>query len=334
MTYGRRVIFLALLDSVFVLSAIYFSLFILNADTSIFTSPTVLLTMLTLLFFHHLFAFIYRLYNKAWEYASIRELIAIVKAVTFSIIATGIIQLIMLQDVYFRALGITWMIHVLLIGGSRFCWRIFRDQYIKPNKKMKRTLIVGAGSAGTMIARQLLKNTNEELVPIGYIDDDPKKFNLDFFGIPVLGNISQIQTIVEQHNVELIVIAIPSLSKNELNEIFNECTKTKVKVQIMPKIEDIMTGKVSVNSFRDVEVEDLLGREPIQLDMKSISEKLEGKTILVTGAGGSIGSEICRQVSKFNPKKLLLLGHGENSIYQIDIELQKEYKDQFEIIPL
>lgn len=334
MTYGRRVIFLALLDSVIVMSAIYFSLFILNADTSIFTSPTVLLTMLTLLFFHHLFAFIYRLYNKAWEYASIRELIAIVKAVTFSIIATGIIQLIMLQDVYFRALGITWMIHVLLIGGSRFCWRIFRDQYIKPNKKMKRTLIVGAGSAGTMIARQLLKNTNEELVPIGYIDDDPKKFNLDFFGIPVLGNISQIQTIVEQHNVELIVIAIPSLSKNELNEIFNECTKTKVKVQIMPKIEDIMTGKVSVNSFRDVEVEDLLGREPIQLDMKSISEKLEGKTILVTGAGGSIGSEICRQVSKFNPKKLLLLGHGENSIYQIDIELQKEYKDQFEIIPI
>ncbi|WP_269920179.1 polysaccharide biosynthesis protein [Caldifermentibacillus hisashii] len=334
MTYCKRLGLLVVLDSLIVMTSIYFSMLILSVDFNIFKSPTLLITMITLLISHHVFAFIYRLYHKAWEYASIGELLAIFKAVTYSIIVTGIIQFIFLQDVYFRALGITWMMHILLIGGSRFCWRVYRDRYLKPTANMKRTLIVGAGSAGTMAARQLLKNPNENLLPVGYVDDDLKKQHLDFFGLPVLGTTKDIQEVVESKNIELIVIAIPSLSKKDLNAIFNECTKTKAKVQIMPKIEDIMTGRISVSSFRDVQVEDLLGREPVQLDMKSISEKLEGKTILVTGAGGSIGSEICRQVSIFNPKKLLLLGHGENSIYQINMELQNKYKGEFEIIPI
>lgn len=334
MTYRKRLGLLVVLDSLIVMTSIYFSMLILSVDFNIFKSPLLLLTMITLLISHHVFAFIYRLYHKAWEYASIGELMAIFKAVTYSIITTGIIQYVFLQDVYFRALGITWMMHILLIGGSRFCWRVYRDRYLKPTANMKRTLIVGAGSAGTMAARQLLKNPNENLLPVGYVDDDLKKQHLDFFGLPVLGKTKDIQEVVESKNIELIVIAIPSLSKKDLNKIFNECTKTKAKVQIMPKIEDIMTGRISVSSFRDVQVEDLLGREPVQLDMESISEKLEGKTILVTGAGGSIGSEICRQVSKFNPKKLLLLGHGENSIYQIHMELNNQYKDQFEIIPI
>lgn len=334
MTYRKRLGLLVVLDSLIVMTSIYFSMLILSVDFNIFKSPLLLLTMITLLISHHVFAFIYRLYHKAWEYASIGELMAIFKAVTYSIITTGIIQFVFLQDVYFRALGITWMMHILLIGGSRFCWRIYRDRFLKPTANMKRTLIVGAGSAGTMVARQLLKNPNENLLPVGYVDDDPKKQHLDFFDLPVLGTINDIKEVVERKNIELIVIAIPSLSKKVLNKIFDECTKTKAKVQIMPKIEDIMTGRISVSSFRDVQVEDLLGREPVQLDMESISEKLEGKTILVTGAGGSIGSEICRQVSKFNPKKLLLLGHGENSIYQINMELQNKYKDEFEIVPI
>ena len=226
------------------------------------------------------------------------------------------------------------MMELLLIGGSRFTWRIFRDSYIRSIDKRKRTLIVGAGAAGTMVAKHLKNSGEADLNPIGYVDDYPKKWHMDIFDIPVLGNISDIEKVVEKHKVEWIVIAIPSLKKSELNRIVDLCTKTKVKVQIMPKLEDIMTGKVSVTSFRDVEVEDLLGREPVELDMKGISEKLKGKTVLVTGAGGSIGSEICRQVSKFRPKKLLLLGHGENSIYQINMELQNKYHNKFEIIPI
>jgi FlaA1/EpsC-like NDP-sugar epimerase len=333
-TYKKRLGLLVILDSLIVMTSIYFSMLILSVDFNIFKSKLLLLTMITLLISHHVFAFIYRLYHKAWEYASIGELKAIFKAVTFSVIVTGIVQYIFLQDAFIRALGITLMMHILLIGGSRFCWRVYRDRYLKPTANMKRTLIVGAGAAGTMVARQLLKNPAENLLPVGYVDDDPKKQQLDFFDLPVIGTINDIQEVVKLKKIELIVIAIPSLSKKKLNQIVKECSRTKAKVQIMPKIEDIMTGKVSVSNFRDVQVEDLLGREPVQLDMRSISEKLEGKTILVTGAGGSIGSEICRQVSKFHPKKLLLLGHGENSIYQIDMELQNKYKKQFSIVPI
>lgn len=290
--------------------------------------------MLTLLTFHHIYAFIFRLYHKAWEYASVGELTAIVKAVTLSIFSTAIVQLIVIHDIYFRVLILTWMMHMLLIGGSRFCWRVFRDSYYKPKTQKKRTLIIGAGAAGTMVAKQLLLSTDSDLEPIGFIDDDSRKINLDYFGLPVFGNVREIYRIVETQKIELILIAIPSLTKKELNLIVDQCTKTKVRTQIMPKIEDLMTGKVSVTSFRDVEVEDLLGRDPIELDLESISAKLAGKTILVTGAGGSIGSEICRQVSQFKPKKLVLLGHGENSIYQINMELQNQYKHAFEIVPV
>jgi FlaA1/EpsC-like NDP-sugar epimerase len=132
----------------------------------------------------------------------------------------------------------------------------------------------------------------------------------------------------------LIVLAIPSLSKDELTRIFDECSKTKVKTQIMPMIEDIMLGKVEVNHFRDVEVEDLLGREPVELDIDGISEYITGKTVLVTGAGGSIGSEICRQICRFSPKKLVLVGHGENSIYLIDMELRNSSLPSVEVIPV
>lgn len=293
-----------------------------------------LLSAVVLLGSHHMFAFIYGLYHKAWEYASIGELTAIVKAVTFSIMTTSVVQWFIYQDIYVRALAITWMIHILLIGGSRLVWRVYRDHHIKPATAKKRTLIIGAGAAGTMVTRQLLNNHEAELQPVAFIDDDPNKQKLHFYGVPVVGSTEDIEKIVELLHIDHIVIAIPSLTQKQLNRIFNECTKTKAKTQIVPKLEDIVTGKVSVSQFRDVQVEDLLGREPVELDIESISSYIKDKVILVTGAGGSIGSEICRQVCRFNPKKIVLLGHGENSIYQIDMELRNTYKDQVEIVPV
>nr|WP_277398221.1 nucleoside-diphosphate sugar epimerase/dehydratase [Neobacillus citreus] len=325
---------LAILDSLIVITSIFVSMIIIKTDINVFLTPTLFFSILILLIFHHVCAFIYRLYHRAWAYASVGELIAITKAVSFSILLTVFTQLLFFEETNLRVLGITWMFHILLIGGSRFSWRIFKDHYIKQKVQVKRTLIVGAGSAGTMIARYILNNNDTVMKPIGYVDDDPKKINLDFFGLPMLGKISQIQSIVESNRIEVIIIAIPSLKKTELNIIFKECTKTKARVQIMPKIEDIMTGKVSVSSFRDVQVQDLLGREQVQLEMNLISEKLSGKTVLVTGAGGSIGSEISRQVCEFHPQKILLLGHGENSIYQIDMELRRKHLSEFEIIPI
>lgn len=334
LSYRRRLAFLVALDSLIVLTAIYISFWILHPELDLLKNKTLLISSITLLLSHHLFASIYRLYNKAWEYASVDELVAIFKAVTFSIVTTAIIQYVVSSGIYMRTLVITWMLHMLLIGGSRFVWRVYRDHYLKPNKNKKRTLIIGAGAAGTMVARQMLNNPEGELKPVAFIDDDVKKHRLDFYGIPVVGDVHKIKESVEKYSVEQIIIAIPSLSKKEIQRIFDACAETKVMTKIVPKLEDIITGKVSVNQFRNVEVEDLLGREPIELDMASISKKLTGKTVLVTGAGGSIGSEICRQVCEFSPEKIVLVGHGENSIYQIHMELQNKYKDSIEIVPV
>jgi FlaA1/EpsC-like NDP-sugar epimerase len=334
MSYTKRVSLLMLLDSIIVLTAIYIGYYILLAQFSLYTLPTLIISSIALLASHHLFAFIYRLYQKAWEYASVGEMMAIIRAVTFSILVTGAIQLIVNGNVYTRVLLVTWMLHVILIGGSRFSWRMYRDYYMKTKNEKKRALIIGAGSAGSMLVRQLMKSHDTDLEPVGFIDDDAKKLKLQIFGVTVLGGTKDIPAIVEKYGIENIIIAIPSLRKGQLQEVYQECSKTTAKIQIMPMIEDIVSGKVSVKQFRDVQVEDLLGREPVELDIKSISEKLTGKTILVTGAGGSIGSEICRQVSKFKPNKLVLLGHGENSIYTIDMELRNKHREEFDIIPV
>ncbi len=326
MTYRQRISFLIFIDSFIILTAIYFSRFLVSAELNVITIPTII-SSLTLLLSHHFFSFRYKLYKKAWEYASIGELLIIFKAVTFSIITTGIVQLILLQETYIRLLAVTWMLHLLFIGGSRLCWRMYRDTFIKKQDNRKRTLIIGAGAAGTMVARQLLQNHEAELVPVAFIDDDMKKQGLDILGVPVIGGVNKIESIVSTLEIENIVIAIPSLSKKELNIIFRECAKTEAHTKTLPMLEDIVTGKVSVNQFRDVQVEDLLGRDPIKLDIQSISEYVTDKVVLVTGAGGSIGSEICRQISKFNPKRLVLLGHGENSIYSIEVELKERFKD-------
>lgn len=293
---------------------------------------TVIISSITLLCSHHVFAAIYKLYNKAWEYASIGELKQIFKAITLSIIVTAIVQQIINHDIYVRILAIAWMLHLLLIGGSRFVWRMFRDTYITKASDKKRTLIIGAGSAGTMVVRQLQHNKEADLYPIAFVDDDRNKQKLEIYNVPVVGTTNHIQEIVEDNDIEHIIIAIPSLNRGQINEIFEKCRKTKAKTQIVPMLEDLLDGKLSVNEFRDVQVEDLLGREPIKLDDAGIGEKITGKTILVTGAGGSIGSEICRQVMKYKPAKIVLLGHGENSIYNIEMEMRVTYKDSVEII--
>ncbi|MFF2753494.1 polysaccharide biosynthesis protein, partial [Psychrobacillus sp. NPDC058041] len=277
------------------------------------------------------------LYRKVWEYASVRELWLIFKAVTLSIVVVAIIQMIIRGDVLFRALSITWMLHLLLIGGSRLSWRVFRDTYIsgeKFNIKRKRTLIIGAGSAGTMIVRQLFSNMESPLLPIAFLDDDSKKKGLEIFNIRVLGGTEIIADAVIDLDIEHIIIAIPSLDKSTSAMLMQQCLDTGIHTQIMPLIEDLLTGKVSINEIRDVKLEDLLGREEVELDLESISTKLTNKKILITGAGGSIGSEICRQVARFDPKKIILLGHGENSIYTIDMELRQKVSPNTKIIPI
>lgn len=326
LTYRSRLTLLIILDSIIISTAIFVASWIVYPFESILKTEAIVISVIALLIFHHLFAFIFNLYNKVWSYASVGELLAIVQAVTLSIIATGIVQFLANDFViYRRALLVTWMLHIIFIGGSRFIWRIYRDRYIANKGKRKRTLIVGAGSAGAMIARQLKNEHNNEMQPVGFVDDDLTKQKMQLYNLSVLGKVKDIPEIVDSEKIEHIVIAIPSMKNGALEQIVEQCARTNAKVQMIPKIEDLMTGRVSVSHLKNVEVEDLLGREPVELDINAISEYVTGNTVMVTGAGGSIGSELCRQLMRFTPSKIVLVGHGEFSIYTINMELRESF---------
>lgn len=336
MAYRIRLLSLILLDSIIVSTAIFIAAWIAYPYETVIDNTSLIISAMALLVFHHIFAIMFNLYNKVWAYASISELIAIVKAITLSIIGAAIVQFFVSDfTIYKRALLVTWMLHILMIGGSRFIWRIFRDGFIHADLDRKKTLIIGAGSAGAMIARQLITENNSNLLPVGFVDDNNAKQKMELYNLPILGQTRDIAHIVEKHAIEHIIIAIPSLKREQLNEIVSLCHKTEVKTQILPKVEDLLTGKISVTHLKDVEVEDLLGRDLVKLDIKAIKSSVSDRTIMVTGAGGSIGSELCRQLVKFMPKRIVLVGHGEYSIYKIDRNLTELCAEtNIEIIPI
>ncbi len=335
MTLKKRISLLVIADSLIVLFSINIGFFILYPFTNVVINETLLISVITIQIAQLTLSWYYGLYRKEWSYASIGELKSIFKAVTWAIVVVFAVQLIVTQTVYIRALLFTWMLNILLIGGTRLSWRLMRDPLIKGNMDTTtRIMVVGAGEAGTMIVRQVLNNPEVGMTPILFVDDDKTKNGLEIFGLKVYGDNTRIPKLVKDNNIEKIVIAIPSLSKRDLADLMKICIDTGIQTQTIPHIVELMTGKVSVTDMHDVKIEDLLGRDEIELDLKAIAEKLTDKTILVTGAGGSIGSQICRQVSEFRPKRLILLGHGECSIYMIDMELRRKLSSTIEIIPI
>ncbi|MDN6843021.1 MAG: polysaccharide biosynthesis protein, partial [Staphylococcus equorum] len=294
------------------------------------------LSSVILLISHHVFAYIFNLYHRAWEYASVSELMSVLKAVTSSIMVTLVlVSLITNERPFLRLYFITWMMHLLLIGASRLFWRVYRRYFIDNAIEKKATLVVGAGQGGSMLIRQMLRSQDMRMQPVLAVDDDKNKQKMTITErVKVQGYIEDIPELVKKFRIKKIIIAIPTLSQKRLNEINEICNIEGVELFKMPNIEDVLSGEIEVNSLKKVEVEDLLGRDPVELDMALISRELTNKTILVTGAGGSIGSEICRQVSKFEPKKIILLGHGENSIYLIHQELNNTYGNKIEFVPI
>ncbi|MEE1107592.1 MAG: polysaccharide biosynthesis protein [Macrococcus canis] len=330
-----RTMFLILLDSLIVSLSVFFCFSIIQPFFPISKLNTVFVYSILLLISHHLFAYIFNLYHRAWEYASVRELMAIVKGVTSSIVLTAILALIINGYVFVRLIFITWMMHLILIGGSRIIWRVLRSRILNKNIELIPTLIVGAGKGGNLLINQMLSTPNMGMKPVLAVDDDKNKRNIELTdGIKVRGTTNDIHSLVNKYEIKRIVIAIPSLENSKLKEIYKTATATGTQVLIMPNIDDVMAGKLEVSQLKKVEVEDLLGRDPVQLDDDGIMEQISGKTILVTGAGGSIGSEICRQIAKYKPQKLVLLGHGENSIYLINEELKKKLLGSVEVIPV
>lgn len=332
MTYHKRLLSLVALDSLIVIFSIYVSHFFLYPYDATF-NKLIFISSAFLLAFHHIFSYAFGLYRNAWRYASINDLHKILLVVTLSISIVAILQMSLFSDLYQRALIVTWMLHILLIGGVRFSWRFF-NEYISTNNflinkfrkdKRARLLIVGAGSAGRILAKQLLVNNDTNLRPIVFVDDNRSLHGLEILGLPVSGPISEIEHIVSKYDIEHIVVAIPSASRQRQIEVIKSAQKVCDNVQTIPMIEELALGKVSIQDIKNISVDELLGRETVMLDINGIASRVKNRTVLVTGAGGSIGSELCRQLCKVEPKEIVLLGHGENSIYDIELELIRQY---------
>lgn len=332
-----RIFILMLIDSLIVTFSIYLSYYILEPFFEGYSLRKILLPAIILLVSHHVFAYIFNLYHRAWEYASVNELILIVKAVSASMISTIVlVSVLTVSPPFLRLYFITWMMHLLLIGGSRLSWRIIRRQFLSDKDTVKiPTLIVGAGRGGSLLIRQMLTTPYMGMEPVTVVDDDLNKQGMSLTtGVKVQGTVEDIPSLIEKYKIKKVIIAIPSLKNSRYNEIAKKCEGMGVEVLKMPNIEEVMAGRIEVSQLKKVEVEDLLGREPVELDMAMISKQLTGKVALITGAGGSIGSEICRQICKFEPERIVLLGHGENSIYLIHQELTGQYGDTIDIVPI
>jgi FlaA1/EpsC-like NDP-sugar epimerase len=276
------------------------------------------------------------LYQRMWKHASIGELARIIYLGLLVTIFEYVIFLeLYRQDILnFSIIPrsvpiIDGILTLFFVGGSRFSIRL-SDKFLQIStykEKRKPTLIIGAGQAGVMIVEEMQKNPKSVFIPIGFIDDDPEKLKLKIRGIKVLGNREKIQEVVTAFGVQNIIIAIPTASGNAVRELNEICKKTGVETKILPSMFEMFTGPVNVTKLRDVAIEDLLRRNPIPSDMKEVAQLVAHKKVLVTGGGGSIGSEICRQIAASNPAQLIILGHGENSIFKIAGELTKNYPD-------
>ena len=215
---------------------------------------------------------------------------------------------------------------VLMLGGMRILIRLYYEEFRTAEAgRLKRFLIVGAGNAGEALLREIHRMPVTQYEVVGFIDDDPVKKGTNIHGIPVLGTVEQLPEVCEERNIEEIAIAMPSASHQQLRRVIQVCEGTKIRFRTVPSITDIASGKFRVSQIRDVDINDLLGRETVQLDLNLIEAFAKDKTILVTGAGGSIGSEMCRQLCNFSPKLLLLIEQAENPLFYIERELRKQF---------
>ena len=279
--------------------------------------------------------FFFGLYRRLWIYASTGELRLIIAAVTTaSVLTSGVMATLIVTGNVFpgmprSALGIDWLLSLVLIGGSRFALRILAEQSMtsRANGKEKRALVIGAGDAGALVARELQKSSQLNLVPVGFLDDDPAKQKHSIYGVKVIGVVPDLPTMIDLHHVDEVIIAIPSAPGQLVRMVNDVCRLNGIVSRTMPGIYELIGGKVSVNRLREVDITDLLRREPVRVNDEAVGAALEGKRVLVTGAGGSIGRELCRQIARRNPAELVLLGHGENSIFEILLELGQDYPE-------
>ncbi len=276
------------------------------------------------------------MYKHIWRYASIEEVTVILVAVFTAGITFNIAYLLLLplfpsipHSIPRSVPAIDLILSLLIHGGIRLLSRIYSTEQKKkqrPHDRFEKSvLIIGAGNSGTMIAKEILRDPGGSMRPVGFIDDDPAKQGGVIYGIPVLGNREAIPEVCKKFNVSQILIAMPSASGREIQSVLKIVEPLKIKTRTLPGVSELLTDTVELRQFREIRIDDLLRRDPVRTDITRVKEMLEGERVLVTGAGGSIGSELCRLIAQVGPAELCLLGHGENSIHSIHRELREKH---------
>jgi FlaA1/EpsC-like NDP-sugar epimerase len=278
------------------------------------------------------------LYRDSWRYVGLRDLFSIVRASHFSILIcitfyyvilwTGLITPARGYWVPSQVLLLDWLFTIAVVSGARISYRFYQEELRSlRSSKRKRLLMIGAGDAGDSILREIVRNSEDRYHVVGFLDDDPNKKNARIRGIEVLGTLNQIREVCESYDVDEVLIAIPSMPQKRVRSLIERCKGMNLQFRTVPAVKDLIEGKVQVSQIRPVDIEDLLGRDPVTLDTQSIGDYVHGKVVLVTGAGGSIGAEMCRQIARFEPKRLLLVEQMENALFEINRELQQSFKE-------
>mgnify|MGYP000922688674 FL=1 len=338
MTRARKRVILIIVDIILLSISQGISKFFLAKYVGI-TDLSFVSILMGIIVLYLTFATLSNVFSTITRYTDYKTMFRVGGSILGAYLIVYVVEKIFYESTNSRYIVLSMLLSFLLVIASRLTWREIHEFVQHPSallgKKVDgtKTLVVGSGDGASLFIKTA-QQKSKDLKIVAIVDDDKNKQNTYLHGVKVVGITEQIPEIVGNYEVEQIVIAIPSLAPDDYERIVEYCQQTEVKVNAMPKYEQVITGKLSVSKLQEIDIADLLGRKEVKLDQQSLKSNIKCKTVLVTGAGGSIGSELCRQIAQFCPARLLLLGHGENSIYLIHKELSSRYKDDIELIPI
>jgi FlaA1/EpsC-like NDP-sugar epimerase len=331
--FPNRLLFIG--DVILIIASVFgsFALRLELGRVFVFYLPQAITMIVVALLVKPVVYYLFGLYSRVWAYASIRELKIITAAVSIASAIVALIIILLTSLQYYQGfprsvLAIDWLLSLLAVGGLRFTMRLLaenRSGDISIQVRAKRIMIVGAGDAGALVVREMQKNPQLNLHPVCFVDDDLSKQKQRIHDVPVEGTLEDLARVLDIWFIQEVIIAIPSAPGGVVRQVIDVCREKEVPFRTMPGIYELIGGKINVGRLREVEITDLLRRASVEIDTTLIGSNLSGKRILITGAGGSIGRELCRQISRWGPESLILLGHGENTIFETLIDLENNF---------